>query len=195
MSRLFLEIFLTSDFLISWVPGRLGYILRRFYFKLRLGKVGPGANFDVLIWTLGPKNIFIGANFFCLRNCTLAAGEDGSLVIGDRVTFNSNVYVNACDEGRILIGNDVSVGPNVVMRASDHVTTELNTPIREQGHTGGEIIIEDNGWIGSNVTIVGGARIGHGAIVAAGGVVTRDVEPYCMVGGVPARVIKRRGES
>jgi len=146
------------------------------------------------MWTLGAHNVSIGEDFFCLRNCTIAACDDGSIVIGDRVSFNTNVYVNACDNGKIVLGNDVSVGPNVVIRASDHVTSEMDLPMRDQGHTGGEIIIEDNVWIGANVTIVGGVRIQQGAVVAAGGVVTRDVEPNTIVGGVPARKIKDRSD-
>ena len=92
------------------------------------------------------------------------------------------------------MGNDVLVAPNVVMRASDHVFDDVTKPIAEQGHTGREIIVEDDVWLSSNVTVVGGVRIGKGAVVAAGAVVTKDVAPYTVVGGVPARFIKNRGE-
>ena len=63
-----------------------------------------------------------------------------------------------------------------------------------QGHLYGEIVIEDDVWIAANCTITPGTRIGHGAVVGAGAVVTRDVEPYAIVGGVPARVIKQRDD-
>ena len=93
-----------------------------------------------------------------------------------------------------MIGDDVLVAPNVVMRTSDQVTADKDKPIRQQGHISEQIMVENDVWIGANVTIVGGVRIGQGAVVGAGAVVTRDVEPYTIVGGVPARFIKRRGE-
>lgn len=191
--RIYLELLSTTDFASSLIPGLMGIILRRWYLKLRFRRLGPGANVDVFLWVLGPQNIDIGANFSCLRNCTLAACEDGAVKIGSRVSFNANVYINACDKGTIVLGNDVAVGPNVVMRASDHVTSSLDKPIREQGHTGGSIIVEDDVWVAANVTILGGVRIGRGAVVAAGSVVNRDVSPYTIVGGIPARLAKRRG--
>jgi len=69
----------------------------------------------------------------------------------------------------------------------------LNKPIRDQGHRPGEIIVEDDVWLGANVTVIGSVRVGQGAVVAAGAVVTKDVEPYSIVGGVPAKFIKKRG--
>jgi galactoside O-acetyltransferase len=135
----------------------------------------------------------MGSHFTCWRLCTLATCDDGDIEIGDRVSLNANVYLNASGGGRIVVGHDVLVGPNAVFRTSDHVTLDPERPIREQGHAAGVIILEEDVWIAANVTVVGGVRIGRGAVVAAGAVVTADVEPYSVVGGVPARLIKRRG--
>ena len=176
------------------MPGGLGRIFRRTYLKRRFKSLGPGASIDVSVWIIGPKNIHIGRQFLCLRNCTLGAESDGRLEIGDRVSLNANAYINACDEGKIVLGNDVLIGPNVVMRASDHSMASLEEPMKEQGHTGGEIIVEDDVWLGANVVVTGGVRIGRGAVVAAGAVVTKDVEPYTVVGGVPAQFIKNRAQ-
>ena len=148
---------------------------------------------DLLV--LGGARIRLGAHFSCWRLCTLAACADGRIEIGDHVSFNSNVYVNACSGGQIVIGNDVLIGPNVVLRASDHKFDDVTRPIRTQGHNAGTIIIEDDVWLGSNVTVVGGVRIGRGSVVAAGAVVTANVEPYSIVGGVPARLIRKRDAS
>ena len=79
-----------------------------------------------------------------------------------------------------------------VLRAANHCFDSLEKPIMLQGHLYGEIVIEDDVWIAANCTITPGTRIGHGAVVGAGAVVTRDVEPYAIVGGVPARVIGSR---
>lgn len=107
------------------------------------------------------------------------------------MSFNTNVHVNA-DNGRISFGNHVLVGPNVVIRASNHRFDRTDTPIRDQGHSTGEITIEDDIWLGANVSVLGGVRIGRGAVVAAGAVVTKDVASFSVVGGVPARLIKMR---
>lgn len=176
------------------MPGSIGFRLRKIYFQRLMKNLGPGAIIGLGIAVNGPENIYIGNRFACLRNCTLMAFDNGLIEFGDRVGFNANVYINACLGGKIILGNDVLVGPNVVMRASDHIMKDVNRPINQQGHTGGDIIIEDDVWIGANVTTVGGIRIGKGAVVAAGAVVTRDVEPYTVVGGVPATFIKRRGD-
>lgn len=142
---------------------------------------------------IGGDRIRIGSHFTCWRFCTLAACTDGELVIGDHVSLNANVYINACSGGTIHIGNDVLIGPNVVLRASDHAFDDLSRPMRTQGHTPGTIVIEDDVWLGANVTVVGGVRIGRGAIIAAGAVVTTDVPSQAIAGGVPARLIRRRG--
>lgn len=138
-------------------------------------------------------NISIGENFSIRRNSILGA-INGELEIGDNVSIAENVTVNASEKAKIVLGNYVLIAPNVVLRASDHVTTRADKTIREQGHSGGEIIVEDDVWIAANAVIVAGVRIGKGAVVAAGAVVTSDVEPYTIVGGVPAKFMKKRGE-
>lgn len=183
------------EFAISWMPGAGGYRARRWYFGRRLKALGPGGALGVGLLIIGAQNISIGRHFSCWRHCTVAACDDGVIEIGDRVAFNANVYCNACINGRIVLGNDVLIGPNVVMRSSDHVTMALDVPIALQGHVGAEIFVEDDVWLGANVTVIGGVRIGKGAVVAAGAVVSSDVAPYTIVGGVPARLIKPRGDA
>jgi len=137
------------------------------------------------------KNISIGHRFSLMRYSALYAC-DGTLQIGDRVSINSNVLLDASENGRIIIGSDVLIGPNVVLRASNHVFKDKDRPINQQGHTGGYILVQDDVWIGANVVVVPNVTIGAHAVVAAGAVVTSDVEPWTVVGGVPARVILRR---
>ena len=182
------------QFALCWLPGTSGYRLRRWHWGRQLNHLGERANIDVGAQFLGAQNIVIDDDFSCGPNCFLAATDNGMIEIGDRVSFNVNVHVNACVLGRIVLGNDVIIAPNVVMRSSDHVTKSLDKPIRQQGHNSKEIIVGDDVWISANATITGGTRIGQGAIIGAGAVVTRDVEPFTIVGGVPARFIKMRGE-
>jgi len=178
---------------ISWMPGALGYVARRKWFGRTLGMLGEHAILGQGLALHGPSRIRIGSGFSCWRFCTLAACSDGWLIIGNGVGINSNVYINACNASTITIGDNVRIGPNVVLRASDHVTKSRDLLIRQQGHTVGRIVIEDDVWLGANVTVVAGVAIKRGAVVGANAVVTRDVEPYTIVGGVPARPIGMRG--
>jgi len=109
------------------------------------------------------------------------------------VYLNSNVMINADFEGHIEIGCNCIIGPNVVFRTSDHKFTGREIPMREQGHKPGTIMMQDNVWIGANVSIIGSVRIGEGAIVGAGAVVTDNVDDFAIVADVPAKQIGSRG--
>ncbi len=91
------------------------------------------------------------------------------------------------------IGENVIVGPNVVFLKDNHLFGDLTLPIQSQGLSGVEVpIIEDWSWIGERAIILPGRRVGKGAIVGAGAVVTKDVSPFEIVGGNPARQIGHR---
>lgn len=108
-----------------------------------------------------------------------------NLHLGKRVFINSGCKFQ--DQGGLFIGDDVLIGHNCMIATLNHVEDPehrgdiLPSPVR----------IEDKVWIGANVTILPGVTVGEGAILAAGAVVTKDVEPRTVVGGVPARIIKR----
>ena len=91
------------------------------------------------------------------------------------------------DQGGIYIGDDVLIGHNACLLTLNH---EMDPENRADVHPK-PIHIEDKAWLGSNVTVLPGVTIGEGAIVAAGAVVTKDVESNTIVGGVPAKIIKR----
>jgi galactoside O-acetyltransferase len=126
-----------------------------------------------------------------MKNTYVYAHDEGELVIADNFTMNSNSQLGA-SFGKIIIGNDCAIAPNCVLRASNHTFDNPNIPSREQGHTYGEIIIEDDVWISSNCVITADTKIGKSSIIGAGSVVTKNVEPYSIMGGVPAKLIKKR---
>jgi len=115
-----------------------------------------------------------------------------NISIGDNVYFNRNVFITARDP--VSIGDDVLIGPNVVINTGNHTFSDRNVPIVKQGHTSERIVIEDDVWIAANAIILKGVTIGKGAVVAAGAVVNKNVAPYTVVGGVPAKKIKDRGD-
>lgn len=105
--------------------------------------------------------------------------------LGKRVFINSGCKFQ--DQGGIFIGDDVLVGHNCVIATLNHV----EDPDRRADMIPSPVKIGDKVWIGANVTILPGVTVGEGAILAAGAVVTRDVEPRTIVGGVPAKIIRR----
>lgn len=112
-----------------------------------------------------------------------------NISIGKRVFINSGCRFQ--DQGGITIGDDVLLGHNVVLATLNH-TVE---PARRKDMTPAAIVIGKNVWIGSNTTILPGVTIGDNAIVAAGAVVTKDVPANTVVGGVPAKELKRIDEA
>lgn len=105
--------------------------------------------------------------------------------IGKRVFINSGCKFQ--DQGGITIGDDVLIGHNCVIATLNHVMD----PDHRADMTPAPVIIGDKVWIGANVTILQGVSIGDGAVIAAGAVVNKDVPPRTVVGGIPAKIIKR----
>lgn len=118
----------------------------------------------------------------------------GNVSIGKHCNFNENIMIASTAPGRIQIGDYVIMGPNTVIRNANHAYQSLDTPIRYQGSPVADVVIGDDVWIAANVVIVPGVTIGKGAVIGAGAVVTRDIPDYGVAVGVPARVVKYRGE-
>ena len=111
----------------------------------------------------------------------------GSVIIGsDTLIGISNVII-----GPVTIGSSVIMAQHVVLSGLNHSYEDIHTPIRDQSVTTRQITIDDDCWIGANVTITAGVTVGRHSVVAGGSVVTRDVPPYTVVGGNPARILKQ----
>lgn len=121
------------------------------------------------------------------RRANFGSGKD--MIMGDY----SGLGANCKCPNNIVIGKYVMIAPNVFIVDRNHIFSDTNTPMCFQGETKPlQTIIEDDVWIGYNAIILPGVIIGTGAIIAAGSVVTKNVEPYSIVGGNPARQIKLR---
>lgn len=122
--------------------------------------------------------------------------------IGRKISFSSQVSLgnnsSIGDEsyilGKLVIGEDVMMAARCAFIASNHNINCLDIPMNLQSGTDEPIIIEDNVWVGYDCKIMAGVHIKSGAVIGAGAVVTKDVPQNAIVGGIPAKVIKYRGD-
>lgn len=130
-------------------------------------------------------------------------GRGSSIDLIENVSIGDNSYLGPrtkimSTRAKVKIGKDVMFGPDVTIITGNHrydiVGRTMISITNDEKHIEDDqdVIIEDDVWIGANATILKGVNIGQGAIVAAGAVVTKDVLPYCIVGGNPANIIKMR---
>jgi acetyltransferase-like isoleucine patch superfamily enzyme len=149
----------------------------------------------IYINALSEKGIRFGNNVTIGRGaiitCTgVIANKGKGLTIGNNSAVGSYSYIGA--RGEIRIGDDVIMGPMVTIISENHNYERLDLPIRKQGESRKGIIIEDDCWVGNGSTILDGVTVGLGSVIAAKSVVTKDVEAYSVVAGVPAQQIKCR---
>ena len=144
-----------------------------FFYKKMLRGCGSNVHFSALTSDFTYRNITIGNDVY----------------IGPHALF-------LCTESQIFIGNKVLFGPHVTIIGGDHRITDVGRFIYDvldkHPEDDQDVHIEDDVWIGTNTTLLKGVTVGRGAVVAAGALVTKDVPPYAIVGGVPAKVLKYR---
>lgn len=143
--------------------------------------------------------------YLCQRN-TRAVHNEGSIIGGEctlgypeNIYIGKNSYVNggqlsASPHAKIIIGDDCLISYCVHLRTDMHNYSDPQELIRQQGHTEKDIVIGNDVWVGYGAQIMSGVTVADGCVIAAGAVVTHDKEPYGVYGGVPARLIKHRGE-
>lgn len=156
---------------------------------------------------IGCKSTFIGVHNISIGNYTRIGryavvtawnkvNEDcftPKILIGDNCSIGEYVHITAINS--ISIGNNVLMGRRVTISDNSHGENiskeELQIPpILRKMHSKGGIFIEDNVWIGDKATILAGVRIGYASIIGANSVVTKDIPPYSIVGGIPAKILR-----
>ena len=163
-----------------------------------------GTNFIVRgkIKIIGGQFIHIGNNFYAGPECRIEAWEryndkrfSPKITIGNGVRINSKCHIGAIN--CIQIGNNVLFGSNVFITDHSHgrcIEAENDiAPSDRDLFSKGPVVIEDNVWLCENVIILPGVHVGRGCIIGAGAVVTKDVPPYSVVVGNPAKVVKQIG--
>ena len=193
-------------------------LLRGFPVKFRAGRAVGLVLCERNVRLYYPRCIRAGRSLSLEEGCEIVGLSKRGVVFGNRCTVGrfatirpTNVLVNEAGEGLkmgdnsnigpyswigcsgyIEIGSNVMMGPRVNLLAENHKFDRTDIPMKEQGVARGTIIIEDDCWLGANCSVLSNVRIGRGSIIATGAVVTKDVPPYSMVAGVPARVLRSR---
>lgn len=130
-----------------------------------------------------------GVGVVVKQKCYL--GDGSGVWVGDNAQLGHGARIDQ----DVRIGHDVVMGPDVVIMTNTHAFEEPNRPIRLQGNGGVlPVVIEDDVWIGTRVIVLPGVTIGRGSVVGAGSVVTRSIPAFSIAVGVPAQVVRRRGE-
>lgn len=114
----------------------------------------------------------------------------GNIKIGQRCSINAKSILYG--HGGLNIGNDVLIAGHCMLIPSNHNFHSINKTINSQGNTSKGIVIEDDVWIAHGCSILDGVTIGKGSIIAAGSVVNKNVPPYSIYGGIPAKLLKKR---
>ncbi|MFN0729540.1 CatB-related O-acetyltransferase [Polaribacter gochangensis] len=161
---------------------------KRFIFRTQLKK----KRVRISTKSNGYLNVKFEGNNDVPRGCNFS----GKITLGKATTLGFNNFLS----GNIIIGKYCQLGSDVAMYSSNHPITYLSTYINSKLYNGElkelkenyKIEIGNDVWIGHGVIIVGNIKIGNGAIIAAGAVVTKDVIPYAIVAGTPAKLIKKR---
>ena len=203
--------------LVGWIPTVIGIGARAIVYRLILRMHGVAA-IENGVRIRFADQIELGRNTYIDQGVYLHACPDG-ISIGDNtfvmhgsvlhvynfrelphafIRIGSNSLIGELNvlrgQGGITIGDRVYTAPMVQMLAVNHVFDDPTCPMIEQGITAEGITIEDDVWIGAGAIITDGVRVCKGAVVAAGAVVTQDVPPFTVVGGAPARVLRRVGD-
>jgi len=165
--------------------------LRLMFTKNRLGKCGDKVFIDKNVEFLRfPKNIDIGSNVMIKEGTRICScNENAKISIGVNTTIGYHNFIFASD--KIEIGENCLIAPFVYIVDSNH-QIKKDQLINRQANVTAPIKIGNDVWIASNVTILRGVTIGDGAVIAANSVINKDVPPYMIYGGTPAKKIGER---
>jgi acetyltransferase-like isoleucine patch superfamily enzyme len=211
LGRYVWEQFIQAAF--GWIPSIVGIGLRGIFYKLILNSdglvaiernvrlrfanlihLGRGCYIDENVYIHAcPAGVEIGANTFVMHGAVLHVYNfrnlpDSGIRIGRDSLIGEFTVIRG--QGGVRIGDRVYTSPMTQLIAVNHVFDDPQIPFIQQGITAQGIVVEDDVWLGANAVVTDGVRIGKGAVIAAGAVVTQDVPAHTIVGGVPAKVIR-----
>jgi acetyltransferase-like isoleucine patch superfamily enzyme len=196
--------------LLGSIPLSVGQKLRQYFYRFIVSKMGSDVNIEPDVRLVCAQTIVLGHGVSIGRHTLLNGWNRGSqLILRDDVKLDQGVHIQAIG-GTIDIGARTYIGPYVCMAgpgdiqigkdcliasgsgiyANNHIFDDPTRPINQQGIVWKGIVIEDDCWLGSGVRVLDGVTIGHGSVIGAGAVVTKNIPPYSVAVGMPAKVIK-----
>ncbi|BAT56366.1 transferase hexapeptide repeat protein [Nostoc sp. NIES-3756] len=192
----------------------LGAKLRNIIYRTIFSHLGSPVYIQHGVEFINSCNIEIGNGVYLFKDVRLDAKghPNNKIYLADGVVIERNVDIGCLENTRIHIDEETFIAPNVCIAgpgnikigkrcmiaahsgiyANNHIFTDPILPIKYQGVTCKGIVIEDDCWLGHGVTILDGVTIGKGSVIGAGAVVTKDIPPFSVAVGTPARVIKSR---
>ncbi len=200
--------------LLGEIPSLLlGPKLRNFAYRSIFARLDSPVYIQNGVEFISTDCIEIGKNVFIFKGVRIdARGNKNRIYIGNKVAIERNVDIGSLDNTSIYIDDETFIGPNVCIAgpgnirigkhcmiashsgiyANNHNFADPIEPIRNQGISRQGIVIEDNCWLGHGVTVLDGVTIGKGSVIGAGAVVSKDIPPFSVAVGIPAKVIKSR---
>ena len=200
---------------VNWIPLIAGGVLiRNLAYRLLFKKMGASVYIQNGAEFTGASNIEVGSESFIARGASIIIRNLSSRVrIGDKVKLDKGVCIttaadNCCIEidentfigpytciggpGNVKIGKYCLIAAHSGIIANNHIFADPIEMIRLQGLTRQGVVIGDNCWLGYGVKVLDGVTIGEGSVIGAGAVVTKDIPPYSIAVGVPAKVVRSR---
>lgn len=203
---------LVNFFLVNF-PGAAGLLLRQKIYPGFIESQGKGAVFSRGVSIRCPRRLSVGDGtlvgeqvLFDIKSAAASVdiGDRGQIMQGacfetgyeGKITLGNDCFVGAYailnGQGGLTIGNNALIAGHCHIVAGNHGHSDLTRPMSEQDFVSKGIVIEDDVWLGAGAKVLDGVRIGKGSIISAGAVVNRDVAPYSIMGGVPAKLIRMR---
>lgn len=203
--------------LLEWIPRKPGIILRQIFYRDIFAKLGNSVCIQPGVQFINTACIDIGDHVSIDTMTRInASGKNSWVKLLNRVHIDRGVEIKAeksnchieigegtyigsytiiAGNGAVKIGKDCLIASHSSIYANNHNFADVTRKIKEQGVTCKGIIIEDDCWLGDGVKVLDGVTIGQGSVIGAGAVVTKDIPPYSVAVGVPAKVISQRNKS
>ncbi len=204
--------------LFTFIPGAAGMVLRKLFWPKMFKLCGKETVFGYGIVVRQPQKIVLGNSVVMSEYCILdgrSESDSSSLELGDRTILSNNVMLS-CKDGSITIGKDVGINAQAIIQSTNGNHVEIgddciigqrclvvgggNYDISDKSELirtspitkDGGIVLENNVWLGANVSVLGGVTVGQGSVAGAGAVVSRSIPSFSICMGIPARVVRER---